>query len=106
MTSTALCDAQLRRAYRRYNALYFKGSLPDDADILFAPTECYGVTQQDDGGFVITIDPKYAIESRMWRLTLLHEMVHLDIWPKMSHGAAFQGEMFRLAQAGAFAKLW
>ena len=42
--------------------------------------------------------------------TLLHEMVHFDLWLKRrrqcGHGKLFQTEMKRLAEAGAFKGLW
>jgi Zn-dependent peptidase ImmA (M78 family) len=44
------------------------------------------------------------------RLTLLHEMVHVDLDMKghsrVQHGKLFQKEMLRLAKAGALSKLW
>ena len=102
----ALCDRELKRTYSRYNARWFNGELPDDVDILFAPADCYGLVRNEDGGFLLLIDPKYAMDGRMWRMTLLHEMAHLKVWPYKKHGETFQRTMQRLAQLGAFAKLW
>lgn len=42
----------------------------------------------------------------MWRMTLLHEMAHMALWPDRKHGKKFTAEMLRLAQLGAFDKLW
>ena len=102
----ALCDRQLKRTYAAYNTRWFEGKLPSDADVLFAPTNnCMGIAECGEDGFMITIDPKYAIEGRTWRLTVLHEMVHLKLYPARGHGKEFQRQMFRLAILGAFAKL-
>ena len=39
-------------------------------------------------------------------LTILHEMCHKAIPLRYDHGDRFQGEMMRLAKAGAFKDLW
>lgn len=102
-----LCHRELKRVFDYYNARYFDGKLPSDTDVMFAPTEnCIGIAEVDHGGFIVTIDPKYAIEGRTWRLTLLHEMVHLKLYPARTHGNTFQQQMFRLAILGAFRQLW
>ena len=40
------------------------------------------------------------------RETLLHEMCHLALPARLSHGLRFQKEMLRIAKAGAFKGLW
>jgi hypothetical protein len=74
---------------------------------MFAPTVgCLGLVELDNGGWLLTIDPKYAIEGRTWRLTLLHEQAHLLIAPYKLHGKQFQMVMQGLAMCGAFRQLW
>lgn len=102
-----LSHAELRRAYRDFNRRYFADKLPADCDVYFAPAqEAYAIAQNENGEWSIQIDTKYAIDARMWKLALLHEMTHIACWPNLSHGKRFQGEMLRLAQAGALARLW
>lgn len=102
-----LCDRELQKVYREYNKRWFGGSLPEDVDCLFSPVEdCYGLVWQEEGGFLLQINPRYAMEGRLWRLTLLHEMSHIKVHPYRLHGVRFQDEMKRLANMGAFRRLW
>jgi hypothetical protein len=103
-----LCDRQLRRWYREANARWFGGRLPDDIDLLLAPHEgCSGVTWQGDAdSFIILINPAYALDKRVVKLVLLHEMAHVALWPYKKHGRLFEEEMLRLAKAGAMKNLW
>ena len=102
-----LCHRELQRVYHAYNRRWFLGALPTDVDCMFAPTDnCLGLVQMENGGWLLTIDPKYAIEGRTWRLTLLHEQVHLLVTPYRRHGKQFQDMMKALAGMGAFRTLW
>ena len=102
-----LCHRELQKVYEAYNRRWFMGALPDDVDCMFAPTEgCIGLVHMENGGWLLTIDPKYAIEGRMWRLTLIHEQVHLLLNPYLTHGQQFQDAMKGLAGMGAFRMLW
>lgn len=102
-----LCDRELQKVFREYNRRWFDNSLPDDVDCLFSPVDdCYGLVLQTEGNWLLQINPKYAMEGRLWRLTLLHEMSHLRLHPYRLHGKKFQEEMKRLAVMGAFRLLW
>ena|ERR1700744_668168 len=102
-----LSDKQLRRWYREYNQKWFSGELPEDTDVLYAPIEgTHGDALGHADQSVIRINPACAIDSRIIRMTLLHEMVHVALWPYNTHGARFEAEMLRLAAAGAFKGLW
>jgi hypothetical protein len=102
-----LCDKELGRTYREFNRRWFNDELPHDVDVFFSPAEdCYGQVQEEDGGWTLQINPKYAVESRMWKLVLLHEMVHLQVRPYKRHGVVFQEAMQALARLGAFERLW
>lgn len=101
-----LCDRQLRRWYRELNAKWFDGHLLD-VDLLYAPHQgCSGTADQDRVGNIILINPAYALDARTVKLTLLHEMAHISLWPYRWHGEKFQEEMQRLAQLGAFKRIW
>lgn len=108
-------DPALRRAYLKYNDLHFESQLPFGLTVYWEPAsgnlgETFEIeTLEDTGGepdLGIRIDPVLRFSGRMWRFTLLHEMVHVKFYPDLSHGKKFQQEMTRLALAGAFKKLW
>ena len=107
-------DRQLKLAFSRYNKKYFEGFLPDDTELWWEPlSNADGMTcpvwEVDSGKFVIRIDPGIKGFGAYWRATLLHEMVHIDLWsrhPKHQHGKLFNDRMLKLAQDGAFNRLW
>lgn len=100
-------DRDLRRWYNQFNELYFKGVLPDDVDVVYAPHEgCTGTASQDEAGFVILINPQYSVNTRDAKIVLLHEMTHMLVWPYRWHGEKFQNVMLNLAMQGAFKGLW
>jgi predicted SprT family Zn-dependent metalloprotease len=103
-----LSDSQLRRWYRDYNRRFFGGALPADADVFYAPIDgAHGdALGESNGEFTLRINPACAIDLRVVRMTLLHEMAHLKLWPYRTHGPRFEQEMQRLAVAGAFKGLW
>jgi hypothetical protein len=103
----SLCHRELQRVYRQYNQRWFYGALPEDVDCMFSPAaDCYGLVRQEDSGWILMLDPKYAIDGRLWRFTLLHEQNHLYLNPYRLHGIRFQDGMKRLANEGAFRLLW
>lgn len=104
-----LSDKQLLRWYREYNRKWFSAALPEDIDILFAPVDDCTVAKLNDcdvQNYVLQINPRYLVDTCMVRMTLLHEMAHIKLWPYKAHGVRFQQEMLRLAKAGAFKGLW
>lgn len=103
-----LCDKQLARWYREFNAKWFDGKLPDDTDVLYAPEEgCSAIANTDEAeSFFIKINPAYAVDTNIVKMMLLHELCHIALWPHKSHGKKFQAEMQRLALAGAFKGVW
>jgi uncharacterized membrane protein YcjF (UPF0283 family) len=115
-----LSERDLLRWYRTYNDRYFRGALPEEVDILWAPVvDGYAevdfhrdkhshsrLHRQEAGEFVILISPSIAAWTAQWRWALLHEMAHVGLWPYQRHGPRFQAEMLRLAQAGAFRNIW
>lgn len=58
----------------------------------------------------IVISKKHKQSTWIWKLVLLHEMVHLDLFIRGihddEHGPEFNNEMLRLAKAGALDNIW
>lgn len=113
---------KLQKYFRLYNKKYFDDSLPEPV-LRWAEMKHYGhyfpqiietvVVGMDE---VVGARTEYVIElgcwtrkmNNIWRLTLLHEMVHHALRDKkcQSHGRLFNNEMKRLANVGAFNGLW
>ena len=96
---------KLQKTYRYYNRKYFENALPSDTPVAWdkMSNAIYGyITTEDE----IFINRAYRQIDSIWRLTLLHEMVHLALAPYRGHGKQFQSEMVRLAKAGALRHLW
>jgi predicted SprT family Zn-dependent metalloprotease len=94
---------KLQRTYRYYNRKYFGNSLPSDTPVAWDKMSIYGyITTEDE----IYINRAYRQNDAVWRLTLLHEMVHLALSPYRGHGKPFQRMMVSLAKAGAMRHLW
>lgn len=115
-----------------YNNRYFRNRLPH-CEVAFKPhnfTQGLGLFRNkvvEQEGVKGVLARKYSIyisnrikwSASLWAMTLLHEMVHLDIhtqmvknqeihkWNKRTgHGPSFQKEMKRLAAMGAFVGVW
>jgi len=107
-------DRQLRNWFIKYNKRYWASSLPENTVLYWEPVpQCDGVTcpvfEVSDGCFEIKIDPALKGQPCFWKLTLLHEMIHVAVWrkhPKHQHGPTFQREKDRLYALGALRKLW
>lgn len=91
----------LQKAYAQYRRKYFK-KLPVKAKVKWEKMPHLGYWD----GEKIALNRAYRRDDKIWRFTLLHEMVHMSLEPERSHGKAFQREMLRLAKAGAFKDLW
>lgn len=105
----------LKRLYGHFNRKWFASSLPADTAVLFS--YCNGDMAQteyipvDGIPAVISIAP--ILKKIGWdvvAMTLLHEMVHLDVMrrfgTKDNHGRRFNARMLELANAGAFNRYW
>lgn len=113
----AKSDLKLKRWYLKWNRDYFGGSLPEVTQVFWEPVIA-GVAEVQDsivpavhsrddaGNFVIRIDPCLRAFKCLWGMALLHEMAHIEVDPYPGHGKKFQEVMLRLAQAGAFKRLW
>jgi predicted SprT family Zn-dependent metalloprotease len=107
-------DRQLKHWYDKYNKLWFNNDLPSHTVLFWEPLpkdagNTCPVYEVDHGQFLIKIDPSLKGVPCYFKITLLHEMTHLKLWPKYprsKHGKVFQNEMQRLANDGAFKQLW
>lgn len=99
-------DLSLKRTYAKYNRLYFNSELPDASVWWEPPDGAYADCDKIDGAFRIRMSPSISGWTEIWKLTLLHEMVHIKLWPMKKHTKKFQAEMLRLAASGAFNSLW
>lgn len=106
-------DKQLKLWYAKFNRLYFNGELPTDTILYWNPgNDAAAITcpvfEVADGKFEITIDPMYSGMVKWWKVLLLHEMIHVRLWPKHpkhNHGKLFEDEKARIFALGAYKKL-
>lgn len=97
-------NARLRRRFLYLNRRYFRSRLPHATMVQWKPMKnLMGLCMIDPP--LIQLDTAIRPWSRVWELTLLHEMAHLSTGDT-SHGRRWMREMMRLARAGAFNKLW
>lgn len=88
----------------KYNKLFFNNELPHDITVRFESlSDAHGDSHIPSRE--IRIDKAYAKYRSIWRLTLIHEMIHFKIWPKFTHGKEFLAELRRLAQYDEFLRL-
>lgn len=112
-------DKRLQRWYEKYNKLYFGSKLPkacvvgwnnelDPGDA--AAVHGVHFTMAEDGVdwdvVGIHLDAAKHAGAKDARMSLLHEMAHLSLYPYRFHGKKFDMEMRRLAMLGAFDGLW
>jgi hypothetical protein len=93
-------DTRLRRVYLNYNRKYFGNKLPKDAEIVWEPLT--GTLLGYQQGDKIALNAKMKHADVIWRGTLLHEMVHLELPAKVKHGPRFRKRMRELVAQGAF----
>jgi hypothetical protein len=101
-------DPQLRRWYLDINRRYFDSALPEDTVIFWeAVAAGYGDCWKpdEDGEFVIRINPALRGWPQLAKLTLFHECVHVKLHPNGEHGSLFDAEIVRLAQYKSYRKL-
>lgn len=94
--------------YEIYNNTYFDGQLPRDTILGCTPylstqLDAQGVTAiTADRKFIILIDSRFCIGNRVEKRILLHEMVHVKLFPVSGHPETFTTEIHRLLLTGAF----
>jgi hypothetical protein len=98
---------KLKRWYCSFNRKYFNGELPEDLQIWWEPLgpnaqETVLVVDGEDGNppeLAIKVDPSMAMFPKLTKLLLLHECIHVKLWPRQGvkdHGRLFDEEMQRL----------
>jgi hypothetical protein len=101
-------DRRLRRWFSTYNGRHFGGALDPATRLKFHHEPGYWGWVLNDAGESCTIHMNHECtpDSRVGRIYLFHEMVHLQLDPYAGHGPRFQRRMQELAAAGAFKGLW
>jgi hypothetical protein len=102
-------NSDLKHIYKYYNKKYFGNKLPKDIKIRFKDISDLGRTLFDTDTKepkIVEIDSEYRTCAAVGRLTLLHEMVHVENIKKRGHGKWFDKRMLQLAKQGAFNGLW
>ncbi len=107
-------DRQLKNWFLKYNRLFFNGELPESTNIHWEPSpgdhaSTCPVYEVSDNVFEIKIDPALKGVIQFWKMTLIHEMIHVALWrkhPKHQHGKLFQAEKDRIYALGALKHLW
>lgn len=107
-------DKLLQRYYNRYNKKFFGGMnrhVQVGWNSALTHTKCVGITvaANDDVAnsltFTIQLDP-WLQNSDFMKLTLLHEMCHVQLHPYRLHGKRFDQAMLMLAAKGAMNGIW
>lgn len=111
-------DKLLLKAFKHFNRVYFSGELsvenvvlcwePDvDSSLIASCMKIIdGRTDRETQDFIIRIDPRFQGSSAVWKLALLHEMVHIYLWPhRGQHPAAFDREIARLCTFRSYRRL-
>lgn len=103
----------LERVYATYNRKFFDSALPLDTQIYWNDEvedefgSAYGYEEDNKHRFFnIYINPKLHVTDEQRRLTLLHEMIHVKLFPYAKHGRKFEEEKMRLVMRGALKDLW
>ncbi len=106
----------LKRLYTHFNRKWFAGALPNNTVVMFAKCQrgMLATTEYipvEGVPAVISIAP--ILRRVGWdvtAMTLLHEMVHLDLLLRLgnghNHGKRFNERMLKLAKDGAFDRYW
>lgn len=102
-------DPTLKRWFREYNKKYFDNKLPNVYcfwEPSFVTSDELGeLWEKEPGLFILRIDPAIKFCKELSRITLLHEMSHLKLWPYLGHGKGFPAEIARLIFLGAYKTL-
>jgi hypothetical protein len=92
--------------YERLNLIYFGGTLPEaEIEVLSdvrldgaKRSRCWGTTRRDNGDFHIQLLAGMPFDLRA--LKLLHEMIHVAVWPHSHRSRAWKAEADRVARDG------
>lgn len=94
--------------YREFNRKYFGNKLPKDFVVAFEDLEYHlGVTKfYRSRPCYINLNLGLRYSNSLTAMTLLHEMVHVELPYRYNHGPRFHKRMLKLAKDGAFKPWW
>lgn len=102
-----ITNSEIQKLYHEFNKKHFHNKLPKDMIVDFVRMEgAHGVTSfYKSRPLHIMLNPELRTSDKIAALTLLHEMVHVEL-PKYNHGYQFHRRMKQLARQGAFVPYW
>jgi len=114
-------DKRLSKLYQKYNEKYFDGTLPEchvgwSEKLKETDTVGLSLVMQDGDikihGIALDEDIKHFLipvclkgVQVFYKTVMLHEMVHIKLYPYMHHGKRFYEEITRLVLRGAYVDL-
>lgn len=108
-----ITNRELRFAYATFNKKYFSNKLPKDMPVFFSSQlirkKKLGRTAVHAHTFRpqwIEITTNIRFSGHLIRMTLLHEMCHVENPRPTGHGKWHDDRMMKLAKAGAFNGYW
>jgi hypothetical protein len=106
-----ISNVDLRYAYLTFNRKYFSNKLPKELPIKFSKRlirqgKLGNTATLCDFPLWIEISPLIRFSGVLVRMTLLHEMCHVENPHPTGHGKWFNKRMLRLAKDGAFNGYW
>lgn len=100
-------NAELQCMYHEFNKKWFGNRLPKDMVVNFEKMDPLGCTLFRRGRpLYININWKFRSNRSSVAMTLLHEMVHVELPYGINHGRQFHKRMMQLARKGAFKAWW
>ena len=98
--------------YDVFNEMYFGGRMPEveirgvnDLRLSRGKRQrLNGATSKVDGAFLIELDAN--MPDALQKLTLIHEMIHIKVWPKSHRSKAWRDEVARLGRDGFLAEVF
>lgn len=116
VTSLLKSHGHLRKLYLNYRTAFFGSDISRDVACAWdvdikSLAETEFILHEDgelEGELEINIklNPVIRFEPKVYKMTLLHEMAHVKLYPYLAHGKKFDQEMLRLACCGAFNSIW
>lgn len=94
--------------YRDFNKKFFSNKLPKDMIVEFGESKNWlgCTTYKKTRPLYIQINRRIRFSLSMCMMTLLHEMVHVNLPPRVNHGKEFQMRMLKLARQSAMKRWW
>lgn len=102
-----MTNIELQALYTMFNKQWFGNRLPKDMVVRYDKSNRWqGNTKYYcERPLYILINERLRWSDSQTALTLLHEMVHVELPYRFNHGPQFHKRMMQLARKGAF-RLW